>query len=134
MGCWKFRNYKHLLQVSHDCEWVNGGKFPSSLDSYATIPKVKRGGLLHCTKYHYLDAVHMDIAFGNCVSVNGYCYAFILINRTTRYNWTFDLKTLSSAYIISALSVSSVLQLGCWHIAFTWTAISNCLVQWSANI
>jgi hypothetical protein len=30
MGCRKFRNYKHLLQVSRDGEWINGGEFPPS--------------------------------------------------------------------------------------------------------
>ncbi len=83
MGCQKFRNYKHLLQVSRDGKWVDGDKFPFSLSSYAKIPKAKQGGLLNCTKYHYLDAVHMDIAFSNCVSVGGYCYALILVDRAT---------------------------------------------------
>ncbi len=45
----------------------------------------------------------MDIAFGNCVFVGRYCYALILVDRATQYNWTFGLKTLSSADIISAL-------------------------------
>jgi hypothetical protein len=40
MGCRKFRNYKHLLQVSQDGHWVEGGKFPPSLGSFATVPKV----------------------------------------------------------------------------------------------
>jgi hypothetical protein len=44
----------------------------------------------------------MDIAFGNCVAVGGYCYALILVDCTTQYNWTFGLKTLSSADIITA--------------------------------
>ena len=39
MGCRKFKNYKHLLQVSRDGEWIDGGKFPPSLGSYATISK-----------------------------------------------------------------------------------------------
>jgi hypothetical protein len=86
MGCWKFRNYKHLLQVSHDGKWVNSGKFPSSLGSYATISKAKQGGLINCTKHHYLDAVHRNIAFGDCVSVGGYCNALILVDRATQYN------------------------------------------------
>jgi hypothetical protein len=51
MGCCKFRNYKHLLQVSRDGTWVDDGKFPPSLGSYVTIPKAKRGGLLDRTKY-----------------------------------------------------------------------------------
>jgi hypothetical protein len=103
MGCRKFRNYKHLLQVSWDGEWVDGGKFPSSLGSYATIPKAKRGGALDCTKYCYLDAVHMDIAFSNCVSIGGFCYTLILVDHATWYTWNFGLKSLSSDDIISAL-------------------------------
>jgi hypothetical protein len=103
MGCQKFRNYKHLLQVSRDCEWDKCGESPSCFGSYATIPKAKQGSLLNCTKYHYLDAVHMDIAFSDCVSVGGYCYPLILVDRAMQYNWTFGLKTLSSADIISAL-------------------------------
>jgi hypothetical protein len=103
MGCWKFRNYEHLLQVSRDGKWVDDGKFPSSLGSYATIPKAKQGGLLNCTKYRYLDAVHVDIVFGNCVSVGGYHHALILVYHPMQYIWTFSLKTLSLADIISAL-------------------------------
>ena len=46
MGCRKFRNYKHILQVSRDGEWIDGGEFPPSLGSFTTIPKAKRGKLL----------------------------------------------------------------------------------------
>jgi hypothetical protein len=65
MGCRKFCNYKTLLQVSCNGEWIDGGEFPLSLCSFATIPKAKRGVPLNKTKYFYLDAVHMDIAFVN---------------------------------------------------------------------
>jgi hypothetical protein len=61
MGCWKFQNYKHLLQVSQDGEWVDGGEFPPLLSLFATIPKAKRVDTLDKTKYEYVDAVHMDI-------------------------------------------------------------------------
>jgi hypothetical protein len=69
MGCRKFRNYKHILEVSRDGEWMDGGEFPMSLGSDATVPKAKHGHPLDRTVYRYLDAVHMDIAFGDCVSV-----------------------------------------------------------------
>jgi hypothetical protein len=103
MGCRKFRNYKQLLQVSLDGEWVDGGEFPPSLGSYATIPKATRGGALDRTRYKYLDAVHMDIAFGDCLLVGGFWYALILVDRATRYNWAFGLSSLSSADILSAI-------------------------------
>jgi hypothetical protein len=72
MGCRKFRNYKHILNVSRDGEWIDGGEFPPSLGSFATIPKAKRGKLLDHSHYRFLDAVHMDIAFSDCLSIGGF--------------------------------------------------------------
>ena len=63
MGCQKFRNYKHILEVSRDGEWRDGGEFPMSLGSYATIPKAKGGQSLDQTDYRYLDAVHINHCF-----------------------------------------------------------------------
>jgi hypothetical protein len=103
MGCRKFRNYKHILEVSRDDEWMDGGEFPMSLGSYATVPKAKRGQPSDRTVYRYLDVVHMDIAFGDCVSMEGYHFALVLADRATRYNWAFGLKTLSSSCILLAL-------------------------------
>jgi len=103
MGCRKFRNYKHILHVSRDGENFDGGKFPPSLGSFATIPKAKRGKQFDRFRYRYLDAVHMDIAFGDCLSVGGFRYALILVNQATRYNWTFGLKSLSLECILAAL-------------------------------
>ena len=103
MGCRKFRNYKHILDISKVGAWMDGGEFSMSLGSYATIRKAKRGQPLDRTVYRYLDAVHMDIAFGDCVSVGGFRFVLILVDRATRYNWAFGLKTLSSSYILLAL-------------------------------
>jgi hypothetical protein len=83
MGCRKFCNYKHLLQVSHDDTWVDGGKFPPALGSFATVPKSNKGTPLDQTLYKYLDAVHVDIAFGDCLSIGGFRYALILVDRAT---------------------------------------------------
>jgi hypothetical protein len=64
MGCCKFHNHKHILQMSWDGEWVDGEKFPPSLGSFVTIPKGQCGKRLEKTRYRYLDAVPVDIAFG----------------------------------------------------------------------
>ncbi len=103
MGYRKFRNYKHILDVSHDGEWADGGKFPMPLGLYTTIPKAQQGMSLDHTSYRFLDAIHMDIAFGDCVSVGGYRFALILVDGATRYDWAFGLKTLSSDCILLAL-------------------------------
>jgi hypothetical protein len=72
IGCQKFQKYRHILQVSRDGEWVDGGKFCPSLGSFATIPKPKRGHSLDCMQYLYLDAVHLDITFGNSLAIDGF--------------------------------------------------------------
>jgi hypothetical protein len=102
MGRRKFKNYKHLLLVSHDGQLIDSGKFPPSLGSFATVPKGNKGKPIDKTLYLYLDVVHVDIAFGDCVLVGGFRYALILVDRATHYNWTFGLKDLSSVSILGA--------------------------------
>ncbi len=72
MGCRKFCNYKHLLQVSRDGTWVDGGKLSPALGSFATMPKSNKGKPLDQTLYKYLNAVHVDIAFGDCLPIGGF--------------------------------------------------------------
>jgi hypothetical protein len=102
LGCRRFRNYKHILQTSLNGQWIDGGKFPLALGSYATIPKAKRGGAIDRAKSHFLDIVHMDIVFGDCISVGGFRYALVLVDRATRYNWVYGLKDLSANSILLA--------------------------------
>jgi hypothetical protein len=103
LGCRRFRNYKHILQSSLDGQWIDGGEFPLALGSYATIPKAKRGGAIDRADSRFLDIVHMDIVFGDCASVGGFCYALVLVDRATRYNWVYGLKVLSADSILLAL-------------------------------
>jgi hypothetical protein len=103
MGCCKFQSYKQLLQISHVGKWMDGGGFPASLGSYATIRKFNSGGPIDCLKYKYLDAVHINIAFGDCLSVGGFRYALILVDPARWYNWAFGLKNLSLDAILAAI-------------------------------
>jgi hypothetical protein len=81
MGCRKYWNYKHLLQVSNGGNWVDGGEFPPSLGLFSTVSKANQSFLIDCTHCRYLDVVHMDIAIGNCLSVSGFCCALILVHH-----------------------------------------------------
>jgi hypothetical protein len=45
----------------------------------------------------------MDIAFGNCLSVGGFCYSLILVDCATQYNWVLGLMSLTFDDILSAL-------------------------------
>jgi hypothetical protein len=75
----------------------------------------------------------MDIAFSDCLSIGGFCYALTLVDRATRYNWTFGLKSLSSDTFFLLFN-SSVRQRALLPVVFTVTVTPNFLGQQSLNI
>ncbi len=101
-GCRWFRNYQHIISTSNGGILCNTGKFPLSLGAYATIPKAARGKPIDQLPSKYFDIVHVDIAFGDCVSVGGYKFALVFVDRATRYNWTFGLMSLQHSDIQAA--------------------------------
>ena len=101
-GCRQFRNYRHLVHTSKDGQFLDNGEFPVSIGAYVTIPKAPRGKPLDRTSSKYLDIVNVDIAFGDCMSVGGYKYALICVDRATCFNWCFRLKSLHHNDILSA--------------------------------
>ncbi len=103
MGCRCFRNYKHILQTSLNGKWIDGGEFPLALGSCATILKANRGDVIDQATSYFLEVTHVDIAFGDCASVGGFCYALILVDRATCYNWVYGLKDLLGDSILLAL-------------------------------
>jgi hypothetical protein len=103
LGCCRFQNCKHILQTSLVGQWINGGKFWLALRSFAIIPMSNRGGTIDCANSCFLDIIHMDIAFDDCVLVVFFCYALILVDCATRYNWLYGLKDLSEDSILLAL-------------------------------
>jgi hypothetical protein len=101
-GCRGFQNYRHLISTTKDGSFIDNGKFPASIGAYTTIPKAPRGKLIDQTPSKYLDIVHLDIAFGNCMSIGGFKYALTFVDRATRYNWCFGLKSLHHDDIVAA--------------------------------
>ena len=100
-GCRRFCNYKHLIQSTKDGLFVDNGEIPASISAYATIPKAARGKPIDHTPSKYLNIVHINIAFGDCMSIGGYKYALIFVNRATQFNWCFGLKPLHHDDIIA---------------------------------
>jgi hypothetical protein len=87
LGCCRFCNYKHIIQTSLDGQWIDGGEFPVLLGVFTTIPKAPRGGAIDHEQSFYLDIVHVNIAFGDCISVGGFQYSLVFFDRATHYNW-----------------------------------------------
>jgi hypothetical protein len=101
-GCHHFRNYWHLVAASNDGTFIDTGEFPVSIGTYATIPKASYRKPIDRTPAKFLDVVHLDIAFGDCLSIRRFKYALIFVDQTTWYNWCFGLKSLHSDEICAA--------------------------------
>ncbi len=141
LECRRFRNYRHIIQTSLDGEWIDKGEFPLLLGSYMPIPKAPHEGSIDCEKSFFLDIVHVDIAFGDCVLVGGFRYSLIFVDQATRYNWVFCLKDLSKELILLAFRLfradaGSYAQ--CFHCdcdpKLFGTTIKEHLVDHSSNI
>ena len=78
-----FENIKQLILTSRGGRLIDNGEYPMSLGGYATQRKPSRGSAIDCTDYKYLDAVHVDIAFGDCMCVLGYRYTLIFVDKAT---------------------------------------------------
>jgi hypothetical protein len=68
-GCHRICNYQHIISASKDSTLLNSGEFPLTLGFYATIPKAPCGKPIDRLPLKYLDIVHVDIAFGDCISI-----------------------------------------------------------------
>jgi hypothetical protein len=102
MGCRRFLNYKHLVSVTKDGLFISSGEFLVSLGTYTTIPKAPGIVPIDRTIYKYLDIVHHEIVFGNCIFVGQFKYALKLVNCATCYNWCSGLKSLQFDNILAA--------------------------------
>ena len=73
-----------------------------SIGAFTTIPKTPHSKAIDHSTSKFLDIVHLNIAFGDCMSVGGFKYALIFVDPATRFNWCFGLKSLHHDGIISA--------------------------------
>ena len=102
-GCRQFRNQKHLTAAT-SVSLVNSGLLPSTIGSFSTIKNPAKGKRIK-KRRQFLDKVHMDIVFGDCVALWGHWYALLLVDVSTRECWLYVMSSLSSTSITSALEL-----------------------------
>jgi hypothetical protein len=91
--------------VTKNGRFLDTDKLLTSIGAYTTIPKAPWGKPIDRTQSKYLDVVHLDIVFGDCVLVGGFKYALISVDRTSHYNWCFGLKSPHHEDILAAFLV-----------------------------
>jgi len=70
-GCRRFRNQQHLASSSANTKLISTGELPTNLGSFATITNPPAGKSSQ-RQQKYLNKVHMDIVFGDCLSLGGF--------------------------------------------------------------
>ena len=68
------------MAVSKDGTYIDNRKFLTSIGAFTTIPKAPQGKPTDQLPSKYLDVVHVNIAFGNCLLVGGFKYALIFFD------------------------------------------------------
>ena len=101
-GFRKLKNWKHMIDCAMNGQFLDNGEVPLLMSQFANMSKAPRGKVIEKEASAYLEVVHLDIAFGDCVSIKGFPFALIFVDRATRYNWVFGLKNLSQDAILEA--------------------------------
>ena len=101
-GCRRFRNQRHITAASSNATLIHTGELPPTLGSFATIVNPPAGKTSR-RRRRYLDKVHMDIVFGDCLALGGYRYALILVDVATRYCWIYGMTSVSGSHVVAAL-------------------------------
>ena len=96
---------KKYLTAETNASLVNSGLLLSNIGSFSAIANPPKGETINKIR-QYLDKVHMDIVFGDCVALGGHVYALLLVDVATRYFWLYVMSSLSSTSITSALEKS----------------------------
>ncbi len=81
----------------------------------------------------YLNKVHMDIVYGDCMGLGGFRYALLLVDVATRYCWVFGIQTLTSSKLIQAFKAFQELAHGTpktFHCDFDKKLISGRALKW----
>ena len=81
----------------------HSGALTPALGSFATIPTNPPRDISLRKQRKFLDEVHTDIIFGDCVSLEGSRYALLLVDVATWYFWIYGLTGINSSDIIGAL-------------------------------
>ena len=111
---------------------MKSGLLPSNIGYSATIANPPKGNPIK-KRHMYLDKVHMDIVFGDCVALGGYRYSLVLVDMATRYCWICRIYPISSTSTTSALEQSKA-DVGClphqFHSDFDRKLIGGNSIRW----
>jgi hypothetical protein len=101
-GCTKFKNQLHLTAASKNATLIRCSKRPTTIGDYTTINNPPQGKPIK-KRRKFLDKVHLDIVFGDCMALGGFRYALVLVDVATRFTWVYGITSLLSTNIIGAL-------------------------------
>ena len=88
-----------MAASSSNAKLIQTGELPPSLGDYATIPNPPAGKLMK-KRRRFLDKVHLDIVYGDCVALGGYRYALLIVDVSTRYCWVYGMQSTTGSAVV----------------------------------
>lgn len=131
-GCRRFRNQLHIAAASKNATIIKCGEMPQTIGDFTTMNNPAKGKSIR-KRRKYMDKVHMDIVYGDCMSLGGYRYGLVLVDVATRFTWVFGLTSLSSNDIIDAFLKHSIAAGGVprkYHADFDRKLIGGRALRW----
>lgn len=103
IGFRNLKNYENLISVSQPTITIaKGGELPLEIRDVTTIPKSNRNTKLVLRPPKYLRVVHMDIGYGPCISISGFKYVLLFVDRVSRKAFVYGIKNLTNDSITDA--------------------------------
>ena len=82
--CRRSRNPKHITFTADNATFIDTSEPPTTLGAFTTTPKANKGKS-NPPRCHFLDKFHMYVVYGDCPSMGGSRYGFLLADAANRY-------------------------------------------------
>lgn len=104
MGFRKPRDWTEILDLSQENVElvVDDGVAPLELGDVANIKRSRHNKTPIASPAKFLEAVYMDIGYGDCKAIGGAKYCILLVDRANHYAWINALKPLTHEDITNA--------------------------------
>ena len=101
LGSRSLKNWKDVDEISlPTVQIANTGAIPLELGDVTNMKSARRNKTPIPRPRNFLDVVHCDLAYGDCATIGGVRYVLMIVDRATRYTWTYGLKSLVQEEII----------------------------------
>ncbi len=113
LGFCQINNWDVIHDIAQpNIDIIKTGEKVLELGDVANIKKSRKNNIPIQRPLNFMDTVHMDIGYGDCLAVGGAQYCVLFVDRSVRKHFVYPLRSLNHEEIIGCLD-SLVVDAGC---------------------